>query len=383
LYSIFHVKTDYDFFVFYWAGVMVMENKPPFKILQCSKYPFWKPSFIADGRKVPQAPHTGYEHIGLFVTFPTHLQISDKGEVFILAGHHDFRDAIIQTTIKEIKKHLKMNLEIKDKMKSLTCYKWRKRAGLKAKTVVFYNPKRVIDLDNMTQAEAIQLVMSPQYCHLIEPIGEPLPEDAPDANLGAVDVSMYCINLARATERRAKVEQEFKREGLSVKFIEAIDAKQIESKQPAGFKACLLSHAKAIEQAVGEYALIFEDDVELIEGFDAKLREAVAELPDNFLFAQLNGLVNSTAGIHGCWQRVSESYSAFAYLLNLRYRSEVLRMLNERQESHNLDEVYAMMQPHHLCYKLTKPIAFHAAGYSYREGKNPARGVYKSVEKNA
>lgn len=270
-----------------------------------------------------------------------------------------------------------------DRMAQLAQYKWRKRAGLKAKTVVFYNPFEVVDLDNMTQSQAVRIVMSPEYCHLLEPIGEPLPEDKPEANLGAVEVMMYCINLARATERRAKVEQEFKREGLSVEFIEAIDAKQIESKgQPAGFKACLLSHAKAIEEAVGEYALIFEDDVELIEGFAAKLREAVAELPTNFLFAQLNGLPVRTLTAHGCWQRVWESYGAFAYLVNLRYRDEVLRQLYAHQETTNLDEVYVKMQPHYLCYQLiAKPIAYHAKGYSFRQEDFPRQGVYKTVEK--
>lgn len=293
--------------------------------------------------------------------------------------------ATLLTLSKEERKEMTEDITKRyedDRMAQLAQYKWQKKKGSKAKTIVFYNPFEVVDLDNMTKSQALRVATSPQYCHNIEPVGQTLPQDTPEANLGAVEIGMYCINLKRATDRRATVEKEFEREKLSVKFIEAIDAKEIESKQPAGYKACLLSHAKAIEEAAGDYALIFEDDVELCEGFAVKLRQVVSELPANFLFAQLHGMPVLTLNQHGCWQRVLESYGAFAYVVNLRYKDEILRQLYAHQETTNLDEVYVKMQPYYLCYLLiAQPIAFHAKGYSYRQEDYPRQGVYKTVER--
>jgi GR25 family glycosyltransferase involved in LPS biosynthesis/glycosyltransferase involved in cell wall biosynthesis len=271
----------------------------------------------------------------------------------------------------------------RDRMAELARYEWRLKKGVKAKTVVMYNPKEVIDLHNMTKTQALKLVTTPAYCHLLEPVNGWLDEDLPEPNIGQTELNYYCISLKRATDRRATVEQEFKREGVPVVYVDAIDAQELqESAQPKGYKACLLSHAKAIEQAEGRYAVIFEDDVELCDGFIQKLNKVVSELPANFLFAQLNGLVVMTLNQHESWQRVMEAYGAFAYVVNLDYRAEILRQLYAHQETTNLDEVYVKMQPHYLCYLLiAEPLAFHAKGFSYRQDDFPRQGVYKTVER--
>ena len=269
-----------------------------------------------------------------------------------------------------------------DRLSMFKQMKWRVVKTTKAKQVILMTNgnKEIIDLPTASQDQLIKLLMMPEYCHLIEPDGDmKIQGDVPEpANLNAV-VNMYCINLERAQDRREKVSKEFA--GLNVEFVEAIDSRNVTSQQNVGFKACLMSHAKAIENAQGDYALIFEDDVELERGFEDKLKKALASLPSNFLFAQLNGIKNRTGESQGDWIRAVETYSAFAYLVNLRYRDVIVQQLKLHEEVCNLDEVYVKMQPHYLCYILREPIAFHADGFSYRQDDFPRRGVYKSLEK--
>ncbi|TMJ18041.1 MAG: glycosyltransferase family 25 protein [Alphaproteobacteria bacterium] len=79
----------------------------------------------------------------------------------------------------------------------------------------------------------------------------------------------FYINLDRSPERRARMEQELARAGMSwVRRFSAVDGAQV-AKRPgmrlsAAELGCLSSHLHAIESAVrGRFAFIFEDDVEI------------------------------------------------------------------------------------------------------------------------
>lgn len=92
-------------------------------------------------------------------------------------------------------------------------------------------------------------------------------------------IPKYCINLARRTDRRALMEAEFKRHGLQVEFITAIDGRSLVMPElstkhecyAAANWACLLSHRGIIERATSEYICVFEDDVKLCADFPERV----------------------------------------------------------------------------------------------------------------
>jgi GR25 family glycosyltransferase involved in LPS biosynthesis len=78
----------------------------------------------------------------------------------------------------------------------------------------------------------------------------------------------YCINLVRRTDRRAHAEQEFKRLGLEVEFVDGVDA-LADNSRPEW--ATALSHLSIIKRAQSEYIFITEDDVLFRDGFFEKM----------------------------------------------------------------------------------------------------------------
>ena len=105
LYTIFHVRQKVNAINLYWAGLMELEAKPPFKALRWSRTPLWKATFV-DSRDIPPAPHTWRKPMLDFVTFPSHLEIDADGNCLILAGHHDYTDAVIRLPLKELLKQI-------------------------------------------------------------------------------------------------------------------------------------------------------------------------------------------------------------------------------------------------------------------------------------
>ena len=104
----------------------------------------------------------------------------------------------------------------------------------------------------------------------------------------------YCINLARNPERRAAAQAEFEREGLDVTFFRATDGK---AEAPEGLLitksewGCADSHIRVWRDMVEnghEMALVFEDDISLSPNFNLKLREIMAELPDDWDYVNLD-----------------------------------------------------------------------------------------------
>jgi hypothetical protein len=87
----------------------------------------------------------------------------------------------------------------------------------------------------------------------------------------------YCINLERAKERRAQIEQEFEREELEVEFINAFDSAahgitkdDVRPEIHPGEFGCLMSNYQIWNDMLAKgypSALIIEDDIELIPGF--------------------------------------------------------------------------------------------------------------------
>lgn len=81
-------------------------------------------------------------------------------------------------------------------------------------------------------------------------------------------ISIYCINLPRAIERKQKITREWiDKLGLEIEFVEAVDRRDLikppKSPISEGEIACILSHNKTYEHILKKQetqALIIEDD---------------------------------------------------------------------------------------------------------------------------
>jgi GR25 family glycosyltransferase involved in LPS biosynthesis len=95
---------------------------------------------------------------------------------------------------------------------------------------------------------------------------------------------IYCINLDKRDDRRRSAEAEFAREGLDVEFFSATDGRINTPKglclTPSEY-GCVKSHVRIWRDIVEngyESALIFEDDVRLVDNFKVKFNSILDEL---------------------------------------------------------------------------------------------------------
>lgn len=109
--------------------------------------------------------------------------------------------------------------------------------------------------------------------------------------LDGINAIIYIINLDGAIERRKSVEKELRKTNIPFQFIPAVDKATIDSlkhKVDNKYKrqlvsaeiACYLSHVKVKKEFLEssyDYAIIFEDDVELLEKFDETVKKAIKD----------------------------------------------------------------------------------------------------------
>lgn len=104
---------------------------------------------------------------------------------------------------------------------------------------------------------------------------------------------IYIINLDRSVDRRAAMEKELLKTNIPFQFISAVDAASVNSinhKVNCQYKrpiidaeiACFLSHIKVKKhflQTNNDFAIILEDDAQLLEDFDAIVKKAMNQFP--------------------------------------------------------------------------------------------------------
>lgn len=125
-------------------------------------------------------------------------------------------------------------------------------------------------------------------------------------------MKIYCINLKRSVERRAKMEIELRKTGLDYAFIDGVDGRLLSAEAlkanyspwrsrfrhgmglTRGEIGCALSHVKFFHQVVAhdEVAFVVEDDVAFSEAAREAIEEAAAFLQtvDGPAIVQLPGL---------------------------------------------------------------------------------------------
>lgn len=101
-------------------------------------------------------------------------------------------------------------------------------------------------------------------------------------------IPKVCISLKRSTERRELVQKQFKKAGIRVEFVDAIDRNDLilpelsDKENPksvipigTGILACMLSHKKVMEEAIAANipaVCIFEDDIVLSDDFNERIK---------------------------------------------------------------------------------------------------------------
>ena len=105
---------------------------------------------------------------------------------------------------------------------------------------------------------------------------------------------MFVLNLDRASDRWAQVQKQMSEQGLEVERLSAVDGKKLTDAemqthstkmaaflQPRGVIGCYLSHKKFWQMVVDrnlDSAIIFEDDVRLVDNFKDTLRNYLERL---------------------------------------------------------------------------------------------------------
>lgn len=126
-------------------------------------------------------------------------------------------------------------------------------------------------------------------------------------------LGVYLINLDSSTDRLAQASAELKKHNIDFERISAVDGRQLDVKTYAGYNStrsnaytgrnligaeigCYLSHKKALETFVSseyEYALILEDDLNIVDDFNEILAQTFQYLDTNTLnWAVINVAAN-------------------------------------------------------------------------------------------
>ena len=183
----------------------------------------------------------------------------------------------------------------------------------------------------------------------------------------------FCINLYFSRDRWIQAEKQFANNGLNVQRFEAIDGREFKTKYQLkpGNCGCNLSHFTIIQQAdiMGlDAIMVFEDDVELRDGFVEKISICLEDLPDQWDLVMLAGShVEKPTPVTKNLLQVKKSFCSHAYIM----RSTVFKIVLERMKLFDqpLDCIFTELQKTHKVYVTNPPMAWQFAGVSLIEGK--------------
>ena len=175
---------------------------------------------------------------------------------------------------------------------------------------------------------------------------------------------IYIINLARRSDRRAKMTAEIN--GISpynYEFFKAIEG---------GAKGCLQSHLAVIKLAKENdlpYVIILEDDCEFTDRFEHKLSVALRQLPDNWdmLYFGANNkkpLWMVSDNIGKCIHTLTTS----SYAVKSTIYDKIIDQLSAHPDR-PVDEIYrTLVHPSVNAYGVKPTLIYQAGGFSDVEG---------------
>lgn len=188
------------------------------------------------------------------------------------------------------------------------------------------------------------------------------------------DLAIY-INLDRRTDRRAHMETQFAREGISVLRLAAVDGQGLPPrcfpKTPglgwtAGALGCLLSHSMAIELALVTGCgslLVLEDDAVLPRGFAARTEELFELLPEDWAMVTFGGWHRyPTCRVWNGVSRLNHTLCSHAYILRGDGLLVARDMIHKRQSY--IDSMLAACQSVVPSYCADEIVVPQLEGYS-------------------
>ena len=193
--------------------------------------------------------------------------------------------------------------------------------------------------------------------------------------------NVFVINLERRKDRLKHVNNQLQKYNIKYTRFNAFDGKRLHQYKNEidlyinkssnimknnGQIGCSLSHLKLWEKVVEKkmkHALIFEDDVIILDNFNERLKNIIKELPDDYNFVLLGGNIMRGSIIDGkqyILQGVNYpefNWCLHSYLINYKFAEKLLidikrNKLNKTIDSHLSYDVY----PHNKYYISSLPI---------------------------
>lgn len=142
-------------------------------------------------------------------------------------------------------------------------------------------------------ATASEFIDTTETCDDVTPVSLSLQMRSTESNESIIP-PIFVMNLDRSKDRWERASEEMKKAGLNVQRFSAVDGKKLSNEelmqdttllarclQPRGVIGCYLSHRKFWKMVVRENisaAIIFEDDIQLIDNFKPQLIESLQSL---------------------------------------------------------------------------------------------------------
>ena len=193
-------------------------------------------------------------------------------------------------------------------------------------------------------------------------------------NLNDYFERIYCINLAKRSERWESVKKQFLNNNITAIRYEAIDGNKYDSVNglKPGELGCLLSHLYILKECQKnniENLLITEDDVQFCEDFNFKFFEYIKELPKwDMLYLGANHALcnpyesNPPIKVTEHVYRVIHAYSTHAYAVNKSCYQYLIDHISNL--TNPLDVMYSKIQKNLEVYIFRPHLAWQSEGYS-------------------
>ena len=156
---------------------------------------------------------------------------------------------------------------------------------------------------------------------------------------------IFCINLERRPDRRAKAEAEFAKHGINVVWVVGVDGQKLDLKpmtsldgQPVspGDIGCANTHLNiarmAKERGIDKY-FVFEDDAIFIEDFNTVLPTYIEQIPNDWQMWYMGG--NHAGGFQMVTQNIAQifkTYTTHAYAVRGKGIDGIIEVLSPQAE---------------------------------------------------
>lgn len=174
---------------------------------------------------------------------------------------------------------------------------------------------------------------------------------------------VYVINLDKRVDRISELKLPFNWERFS-----ATDGEIYTNVPPKekGWRGCHNSHTNLIEKTTKDdedFFIIFEDDVEVSEGFIDKLNSIVESLPDDWELLFLGGWnVGEKIKYNDFVDLANKVYCMHAYMFKSTIAEKLFNKFNERV--YKVDVLLAELLPELKSYICNPTIAWQRPGFS-------------------